>query len=141
MSNNQDYYETLGVTKSADEAEIKKSYRRLAMKHHPDRNKGNKSSEVEFKKITEAYEVLSDPQKKSQYDQVGHSAYAGGMGQQGQAGGFGDMGDMFNDIFGDIFNGGGNGRSRAQKGRDLAYNLELTLEQAVFGSEQKLSLY
>jgi molecular chaperone DnaJ len=130
-----DYYETLGVSRDADEAEIKQAYRRLAMKHHPDRNAHDKVSEEKFKQVKEAYEILSDSQKRAAYDQFGHAA-AGGGG----AGGFGDMnfGDIFGDVFGDIFgamrNAGG-----PQRGSDLRYQLELSLEDAVFGKTQEIS--
>ena len=147
MTDSRNYYDLLGIDKNASASDIKKAYRRLAMKHHPDRNKGNKESEQEFKKISEAYETLSDSSKKATYDQVGHSAYSsGGMGQG--AGGFsgaGDFGDVFSQIFGggdfgDIFGGGGGrSRSRARKGQDLAYNIELTLEEAIFGVEKKIT--
>lgn len=137
MSTEQDYYKTLGLDKNASEAEIKKAYRRLAMKHHPDRNKGDKTAEQEFKKATAAYEVLSDKDKKAKYDQFGHDAFQGGMG--GGAGGFsdmGDMGDIFGDIFGEMFSGGR--RNGAQQGRDVAYNVTITLEEAIFGVEKTL---
>lgn len=134
----RDYYEILGITKSADEREIKKAYKRLAMKYHPDRNQGDKESENKFKEIKEAYEVLSDAEKKAAYDQYGHAAFEnGGFG----AGGFGgaDFGDMFGDIFGDIF-GGGRRQNRASRGANLRYNLSLTLEEAVRGVEKDIRI-
>lgn len=134
----EDYYQILGLAKTASEVEIKKSYRRLAMKYHPDRNKDNQEqAEIKFKAIKEAYEVLSDPKKRSAYDQFGHAGVDNSFG--GGAGGFGGA-ESFSDIFGDVFSdifGGGGGRQRsgAQRGADLRYNLELTLEEAVAGTE------
>jgi len=135
----QDFYQTLGIAKNSTDAEIKKAYRRQAMKHHPDRNPGNKASEEKFKEAKEAYEVLSDPQKRSTYDQFGHA----GMNQSGMGGGF-NTGDSFNDIFGDMFGdifGSRRGqRSNIQRGSDLRYNLTLDLEQAVFGDTIKIKI-
>ena len=134
----RDYYEVLGVQKNASEAELKKAYRRLAMKYHPDRNTGDEAKEAEkkFKEAKEAYEVLTDGQKRAAYDQFGHAGVDPSMG--GGAGGFhgggADFGDIFGDVFGDIFGGGrrgGGGRSSVQRGADLRYNLELSLEEAV----------
>lgn len=123
----KDYYATLGVSRDADEAEIKKAYRRLTMKHHPDRNEGDKKSTETFKSVVEAYEVLSDPQKRHAYD---HGADPNQMG-----GGPGGFGDVFNDIFSDIFGGGGAGGRRGQpRGADLRYNLELSLEEEARGT-------
>jgi molecular chaperone DnaJ len=133
----EDYYKLLGVERNASDAEIKKSYRSMAMKFHPDRNKDNpETAEAKFKQIKEAYEVLSDAQKRSAYDQFGH---AGVDGSSGRAGGFTSesFSDVFGDVFGDIFGGGGRQRG-AQRGSDLRYNLELTLEEAVAGTESKL---
>lgn len=140
----QDYYELLGVSRDASDRDIKRAYRKLAMKYHPDRNPGDKEAEDKFKEISEAYEVLSDAQKKAAYDQFGHAGVdgqAGGFG--GGGGGFGgDFSDIFGDVFGDIFGGGGGGggrrRSSVQRGADLRYNLDLTLEEAVRGCEKTL---
>ncbi|QOL25290.1 molecular chaperone DnaJ [Thalassotalea sp. LPB0316] len=132
----RDYYETLGVQKGASEREIKKAYKRLAMKYHPDRTQGDKEKEETFKQVKEAYEVLGDEQKRAAYDQYGHAAFEqGGMGGGGFGGGQ-DFGDIFGDVFGDIFGGGrrgGGGGSRARRGSDLRYNLEMSLEDAVKG--------
>ncbi len=137
----RDYYETLGVAKNASEAELKKAFKRLAMKFHPDRNPDNKEAEEKFKEAKEAYDILNDPQKRSAYDQFGHAgvdASAGGGG--GGPGGFGgaSFADVFGDVFGDIFGGAGGGgraRSRVLRGADLQYNLDLNLEEAVHGSK------
>ena len=137
----KDYYEVLGVNRDASEDDIKKAYRKLAMKHHPDRNPDNPKAEEHFKEAKEAYEILSDAQKRAAYDQYGHA----GVDQQagmGGAGGFGAGGfaDAFGDIFGDIFGGGGGGRSNVYRGADLRYNLEITLEEAARGSETKIRI-
>jgi molecular chaperone DnaJ len=128
----RDYYDVLGCGKDAGEAELKKAYRRLAMKFHPDRNQDNPDAESQFKEAKEAYEVLSDPDKRAAYDQFGHAGV-----EANQAGGFGAGGeafsDIFGDVFGDIFGGGRRGRSQVFRGADLRYDLELTLEQAVAG--------
>ncbi len=133
----RDYYEVLGVSRSAEETEIKKAYRKLAMKHHPDRNSGNDKSEALFKEAKEAYEVLTDANKRAAYDQYGHAGVdasaGGGAGAQG-------FGDAFSDIFGDIFGGGRGGRSSVHRGSDLRYNLEITLEQAARGTETKIRI-
>ncbi len=136
------YYEVLMVSKEATSREIKKSYKRLAMKYHPDRTKGDKEKEEQFKEIKEAYEVLSDEQKRAAYDQYGHAAFAqGGHGASGGAGfgGGADFGDIFGDVFGDIF-GGGRRQSHARRGSDLRYNLELTLEEAVKGKSVEIKV-
>ena len=135
----RDYYEILGVERGADEAEIKKAYRRVAMKHHPDRNAGDTESEEKFKEANEAYEVLSDPQKRATYDQFGHAGVEG-QGQGGFGGGGGaNFSDIFGDVFGDIFGAAaGRGRSGPQRGADLRYNLEIDLEDAVQGSTVKI---
>ncbi|MDH3860288.1 MAG: molecular chaperone DnaJ [Gammaproteobacteria bacterium] len=132
----RDYYEVLGVSKSASADEIKKAYRRLAMKHHPDRNKEDSDgSEKRFKEAKEAYEVLKDEQKRAAYDQFGHDGLRGGPG--GHGGGFGaeGFGDIFGDVFGDIFGGGrrGGGAPQVFRGADLGYELKLDLETAVAG--------
>ena len=142
----RDYYDVLGVAKNASEAEIKKAYRRLAMKHHPDRNTGDKSAAAEksFKEAKEAYEVLSDAQKRAAYDQFGHAGVDPSMGGGGFGGGAGgaSFSDIFGDVFGDIFGGGrgGGGGSRVQRGADLRYNLELSLEDAVAGTSVKIKV-
>ena len=133
----RDYYEILGVSRDASEADLKKAYRRLAMKHHPDRNSGkSEDSEAMFKEAKEAHEVLSDAKKRAAYDQYGHAGVDPSMGGRPGAGGFEDV---FGDVFGDIFGGGRRGgQQRAHRGSDLQYNLELTLEEAVFGTEVKI---
>jgi molecular chaperone DnaJ len=135
----RDYYEVLGVAKNASEAELKKAYRRLAMKHHPDRNPDNKEAEEKFKEAKEAYETLNDPQKRAAYDQFGHAGVDPSMGGGGGfgGGGFGG-GASFSDIFGDIFGGGGGGGPQTYRGADLRYNLSLSLEDAVSGTTVKI---
>ena len=138
----QDYYQTLGLQKNSSDVEIKKAYRKLAMKYHPDRNPDDKTAEIKFKEAKEAYEVLSDNQKRAAYDQFGH---AGVNNQAGMGGGF-NPGDAFNDIFGDMFGdifGNARGQRRqssAQRGADLRYELDLDLEQAVFGETIKINI-
>jgi molecular chaperone DnaJ len=132
----RDYYEVLGVQKNASEAEIKKAYRRLAMKHHPDRNPDDEAAEANFKEAKEAYEVLADAQKRSAYDQFGHAGVDPSMGGGPGAAGAG-FGDAFGDIFGDIF-GGGRRSQRQSRGSDLRYNMELSLEDAVNGTEVQI---
>ena len=136
----RDYYEVLGVDKGVDGKALKKAYRRVAMKYHPDRNPDDASAEEKFKEANEAYEILSDQQKRDAYDRHGHAAFEGG-GQGGFSGGEG-FGDAFGNIFGDIFGGGrGGGRRRGpQPGADLQYNLTLDLEQAVKGTEVKIDI-
>ena len=139
----RDYYEVLGVNRDAGDDEIKKAYRKLAMKHHPDRNPDNKDAEEKFKEAKEAYEMLSDPQKKAAYDRYGHAgvdpSMGAGPGAQGFEGGFADA---FGDIFGDLFGGGGGrgGRSNVYRGADLRYNLEITLEEAARGAEKTIRI-
>ena len=137
----RDCYEVLGVSQSATEKEIKKGYKRLAMKYHPDRTQGDKEKEEQFKEVKEAYEILNDSEKRSMYDQHGHAAFEQGQGGGGH-GGFGGGGGSFDDIFGDIFGGGGRGRGqqRAQRGSDLRYNLDLTLEEAVKGKTLEIKV-
>ena len=139
----RDYYEVLGVDKGADDAAIKKSYRALAKKYHPDRNPGDAEAEKRFKEASEAYAVLSDPDKRRQYDQFGHAAFEGGMGG---GGGFdfsgADFGDIFGDIFGDLF-GGGRSRGRSNgpmKGANLRTSVRITFEEAVFGCKKEIEL-
>ena len=133
----RDYYEVLGVDKGASEREIKKAYKKLAMKYHPDRTEGDKALEEKFKEIQEAHEVLTDERKRAAYDQYGHAGVDPNRG--GGHGGGADFGDIFGDVFGDIFGGGGRGRqSRARSGADLRYNLELTLEEAVRGKNVEI---
>lgn len=143
----RDYYEILGVSKSADAAEIKKAYRKLAVKFHPDKNPGDHTAEDKFKELGQAYEALSDPDKRAAYDRYGHDAFNGGMG--GGRGGFHDPADIFSQVFGGAFGGGfeeffGGGGSRKksgkQRGSDLRYDLEITLEEAAKGVEKELEI-
>ncbi|MEO6353725.1 MAG: molecular chaperone DnaJ [Oxalobacteraceae bacterium] len=133
----RDFYEVLGVAKNASDEEIKKAYRKLAMKHHPDRNPDSKTAEGKFKEVKEAYEMLSDPQKRDAFDRYGHAGVDPNMGGGGGGAGAGGFGDAFGDIFGDIFGGGARGGRSAgpqvYRGADLRYNLEITLEQAAHG--------
>ncbi|HUO95944.1 MAG TPA: molecular chaperone DnaJ [Steroidobacteraceae bacterium] len=133
----RDYYQVLEVPRTASEADIKKAYRRLAMKHHPDRNEGDSGSEEAFKEAKEAYEVLSDPQKRAAYDQFGHAGLEGGRGgvDPGEV-----FGDIFGEVFGDIFGGGRRGGRQVFRGADLRYELELDLEQAVFGHSPEIEI-
>jgi molecular chaperone DnaJ len=135
----RDYYEVLGVEKNASEAELKKAFKRMAMKYHPDRNPDDTDAEAKFKEAKEAYEVLGDAQKRAAYDQFGHAGVEGGMGGGPGAGGA-SFSDIFGDVFGDIFGGGGGrgGAQRARRGADLRYNLELSLEEAVRGTTVKI---
>ena len=133
----RDFYEILEVERTASDPEIKKAFRRLAMKHHPDRNPDDHEAEVLFKEAKEAFEVLSNQNKRAAYDQFGHAGVDQSAGG-GFSGGGAGFGDAFSDIFGDIFGGGGGGRSRVRKGADLQYNLELGLEDAVAGTTVKI---
>lgn len=141
----RDYYEVLGVDRGADDATIKKAYRQLAKKYHPDMNPGDKEAEKKFKEASEAYAVLSDADKKRQYDQFGHAAFDQGGGGAGGFGGFdfngADMGDIFGDIFGDLFGGGRrSANSGPMKGANLRASVRITFEEAVFGCEKELDL-
>lgn len=147
----RDYYEVLGVGKNADKAEIKKAYRKVAMKYHPDKNPDNKEAEEKFKEASEAAEILLDADKKSRYDQFGHAGVngqpgGGGFGGGFQGGDFGDLGDMFGDIFGDMFGQGGGrrgqgrGRSRGRRGEDLDLRVNISFEEAAFGLEKEVSI-
>src|SRR5438105_1087858 len=145
----RDYYDVLGVTKNASEDDIKKAYRKLAMKHHPDRNQGDdaKKSEDKFKEAKEAYEMLSDSQKRAAYDQYGHAGVDPNMSRGGPgAEGFGGFAEAFGDIFGDIFGGGGAGGQRRGgghqvfRGSDLSYAMEITLEEAALGKETQIRI-
>ena len=149
MADKRDYYEVLGVDRGADESAIKSAYRKLAKKYHPDVNPGDKEAEKKFKEATEAYSVLSDPQKRRQYDQFGHAAFeqggggAGGFDGFGGFGGFsgGDMGDIFGDIFGDLFGGGRRRPNNGpMKGANVHASVRITFEEAVFGCEKELDL-
>ena len=141
----RDYYEVLGLDRNASEADLKKAYRRMAMKYHPDRNTGDEDTEAQFKEVKEAYEVLNDSQKRAAYDQFGHAgvdpSMGGGQGGFGGGGGFGGFEDIFSEFFG---GGGGGGRSRGgprvYRGADLAYRMELTLEEAISGVTREIRI-
>ena len=137
----RDYYEVLGVARDASAADIKKAYRRLAMKHHPDRNEGNPESEALFKEASEAYEVLSDEERRASFDRFGHAGVDPSAMGAGFGGGASSFSDIFSDVFGDIFGGAEGGRGgRAQRGADLQYTLELDLEQAVRGDSVEIRI-
>ena len=140
-----DFYEVLSVSRDANDQELKTAYRKLAMQYHPDRNPDDPTAEEKFKECSEAYQVLSDPEKRAAYDRYGHAAFSGGGAGGGNpfAGGAQDLGDIFGDLFGEMFNmGGGGGRkaSRVQRGRDLRYDLTLEFEEAVFGKEKEITI-
>ncbi len=146
----RDYYEVLGVSRSAAPEEIKKAYRKLAVQFHPDKNPGDKASEEKFKEASEAYEVLSDGQKKQSYDQFGHAAFQGGAGGgnpfgggAGGFGGFGDLNDIFGDIFSEVFGAGGaqGGKRGGRRGSDLRFDLQISFEEAAFGAEKEIVLH
>jgi molecular chaperone DnaJ len=152
MANKRDYYEVLGLERNANAEDIKKAYRRLAVQHHPDKNPGDKKSEERFKELSEAYEVLSDPQKRPMYDQFGHAAAQGGMGGgpggfQGGFEGFGSVNDIFGDIFGDLFGGAagargarGGRRRGGRPGADLRTAIDISFEEAAFGAEKVITI-
>ena len=147
MAEKRDYYEVLGIDRNASASEIKKAYRKLAKKYHPDTNPGDKEAEKKFKEASEAYAVLSDPEKRRQYDQFGHAAFDGGAGGAGGFGGFdfngADFGDIFGDIFGDLFGGrrgSAGARSGPMKGANLRTSVRITFEEAVFGTEKEIEL-
>ena len=147
MADKRDYYEVLGVDRGADDSTIKSAYRKLAKKYHPDVNPGDKEAEKKFKEASEAYAVLSDAEKRKQYDQFGHAAFENGGGGAGGYGGFSgfdgaDMGDIFGDIFGDLFGGGGRRRTNngPMKGANVRAGVRVTFEEAVFGCEKELDL-
>jgi molecular chaperone DnaJ len=144
MAEKRDYYEVLGVQKGASDAELKKAYRKAAMKYHPDRNPGDKAAEEKFKEVNEAYAVLSDADKRARYDQYGHAGVdpnfgAGGGGFNGAGFDFGDLGDIFGDIFGGGF-GGGRRRNGPKRGRDIQQIVDITFEEAAFGCKKKLNI-
>ena len=138
----RDYYEVLGISKDASAQDLKKAYRKVAMKHHPDRNSGDKASEEKFKEASEAYEVLSNEQKRAAYDQYGHAGVEGQSGMGGSGEGFGNFSDIFGDVFGDIFGGAGGrgGHGGPARGADLRYTLDLSLEDAVKGTSVKIKV-
>ena len=145
-TNKRDYYEVLGVAKNSSDEEVKKAYRKLAMKYHPDRNQGAKSkaAEEQFKEAKEAYEMLSDPQKRAAYDQFGHAGVDPNLGGRGGQEGFGGFAEAFGDIFGDIFGGARGGRGpggqQVYRGSDLSYAMEITLEEAALGKETQIRI-
>lgn len=151
MAEKQDLYQILGVAKTATDDELKKAYRKLAMQHHPDRNPGDKKAEEKFKELSHAYDVLSDSQKRAAYDRFGHAAFEGGMGGGAGgpgAGGFdfsGSFSDIFEDLFGGAFGGGGRqqqrgGQQRAERGADMRYNLQISMEEAFRGKTESIKI-
>lgn len=149
MAAKRDYYEVLGVDKNADDSALKKAYRALAKQYHPDTNPGNEEAEAKFKEASEAYAVLSDPEKRQQFDQFGHAAFDGAAGGGGGFGGFGgfdfggDMGDIFGDVFSDLFGGGGRSRRASNgpmRGASIKTSMRITFEEAVFGVDKELDI-
>jgi molecular chaperone DnaJ len=145
----RDYYEVLGVEKGAEVEELKKAYRKMAVKYHPDKNPGDKTAEEKFKEVGEAYEVLNDPQKRAAYDQYGHAAFDRRAGGPGRSGGFHDPFEVFREVFGgggsgsifeDLFGGGSQDRSQPQRGDDLRYDMEIAFEEAAHGCEKEITL-
>src|SRR6267154_3433558 len=142
----RDYYEVLGLQKGAGDEEIKKAYRKLAVKYHPDKNPGDKMAEEKFKELGEAYEVLNDPQKRAAYDQYGHAAFDRRAGGFGRAGGFHDPFEVFREVFGggsifeDLFGGGRQDPTQPQRGDDLRYDMEITFEEAAHGTEKEITV-
>src|SRR5436305_838548 len=140
----RDYYEVLGLKKGAAEHEIKSAFRKLAKEHHPDRNPGNSSSEMNFRELNEAYEALKDPQKRAAYDQFGHAAFEGAAGANGAGYGFGNdfsasMSEIFDDLFGEFMGGRRTrGRSTKERGSDLKYNMEISLAEAFLGKNAQI---
>src|SRR5690606_11711150 len=135
----RDYYEILEVDRTVDAAALKSAYRKKAMQYHPDRNPDNPEAEAAFKEVNEAYEILKDPQKRSAYDQYGHSAFENGGGGPRGFSGAGGFSDIFEDLFGDFMSGGA-GRARAPRGADLRYNLEISLEDAYRGKKMEIKI-
>lgn len=143
MADKRDYYEVLGVSRDADDSAIKKAYRQLAKKYHPDINPGDKEAEAKFKEASEAYAVLSDPDKRRQYDQFGHAAFdgSGGAGAGGFDFDFGDMGDIFGDLFGGMFGGGSRRNSNGpRRGADIRVNVRITFAESVTGTSKKIDV-
>jgi len=140
VSSKRDYYQVMGLDRGASEQDIKKAYRRLALKYHPDRNPGDQEAENRFKEAAEAYSVLSDPQRRSQYDRFGHAGVSGSAGVGFDPGTFADFSDILGDLFGfgDLFGGGGRRGRGANRGSDLRYDLELTFEEAAFGKQTRI---
>src|SRR5690242_8018045 len=145
----RDYYEVLGLERTATAEEVKKAYRQLAVKCHPDKNPGDKTAEEKFKELSEAYEVLSEPQKRAAYDQYGHAAFDPRMRSGGRGGGFHDPFDIFREVFGgggggsifdELFGGGQRNPTGPQRGSDLRYDLEISFEDAVLGCEREITL-
>ena len=139
----QDFYELLGVDRQASEGDLKKAYRKLAMKYHPDRNQGDAEAEAKFKEISQAYDIRSDEEKRDAYDRFGHAAFQGGAGGGGFEGGFGSsFADVFDDLFGEFMGGGGGRQQRGgnNRGADLRYNMDITLEEAFRGKAAKITI-